>query len=132
MTPTINEYLRTMYLDYVNNYLTVDKFAEDNDVHPTDARRIISMGKVCHEDHVSRSDRVDIAVWFRKFPDGDVIALWDDGSASSGMLTSYQRIGQHSDASRSLVGELPRATRAEYLDLHEELTARGYNVRLAE
>lgn len=129
---TANETLRDLYLDYVNNYLTVDKFADDNGIHATDARRILAMGKVYHEDYAAQSDRVDIHVWFRKFEDGDVIALWDDGSASHGTLSSYQHIGQHSDASRALVGELPRATRAEYLDLYEELQARGYNVYLAE
>ena len=47
-----NEYLREIYLDYVNNYLTVDKFAEHNGIHPTDARRLLSIGQVLHEDYV--------------------------------------------------------------------------------
>lgn len=47
-----NEYLRELYLDYVNNYLTVDKFAEHHELHSTDARRLLSLGKILHEDYV--------------------------------------------------------------------------------
>lgn len=36
------------YLDYVNNYLTVEKFAEDNGISITDAKTIIRIGKKYH------------------------------------------------------------------------------------
>ena len=49
---TLNEMLRAKYLEYVNDYLTVDKFAEDNGLHPTEARRCLSMGKHMHETYV--------------------------------------------------------------------------------
>lgn len=46
-----NDVLRELYLDYLNNYLTIDKFAQDHGIHSTDARRILAMGKVYHEDY---------------------------------------------------------------------------------
>ena len=47
-----NKYLREAYLDFFNNYLTVEKWAEHNEIHPTDARRLLSMGKHYHEQYV--------------------------------------------------------------------------------
>lgn len=69
-----------------------------------------------------------ICVYFRKFPEGDVIALWNDTSASPGMMSSYMHVGQHSDADPSLVDELEKATTAEYAPLMNELGGRGYAV----
>lgn len=37
------------YLDYVNNYLTVEKFAEHNGVSVDQANQIIKLGKEIHE-----------------------------------------------------------------------------------
>lgn len=72
-----------------------------------------------------------ILVSFRKFPDGDIIALWDDNSASPGYITSYQHIGQHSAASPELLDELEAATSEEYQPLLDELESRGYLVTIA-
>lgn len=47
-----NEYLRELFLDYFNNYLTVDKFAEHNGIQPSEARRLLEMGKHLHEEYV--------------------------------------------------------------------------------
>lgn len=69
-----------------------------------------------------------ILVSFRKFPDGDVIVLWDDGNASPGFITSYQHIGQHGDASPELLDELETASPEEYQPLLDELESRGYLV----
>lgn len=126
-----NEALRALYLDYVNNYLTIDKFASDHGIHSTDARRIIAMGKVYHEDYASEGGLSTIAVYFRKFEDGDIIALWDDGYSSQ-WVSSYQHIGQHSEAARELITELAIATPGEYGPLLKELESRGYRVILAE
>lgn len=41
--------LQNFYLDYVNNYLTVDKFAEDNFLNLHEATHLINAGKVAHE-----------------------------------------------------------------------------------
>ncbi len=69
-----------------------------------------------------------ILVSFRKFPDGDVIALWDDNSASTGFITSYQHIGQHGDASPQLLGDLETSEPEEYQPLLDELENCGYLV----
>ena len=46
---TIQEHLRTSFLDYFNNYLTVEKFAEHNNITDGNAQIIINMGKKYHE-----------------------------------------------------------------------------------
>lgn len=72
-----------------------------------------------------------INVYFRKFEDGDVIALWDDGDHGP-WITSYMHIGQHSEASRELITDLAIATHGEYGPLKHELESIGYSVTLAE
>lgn len=68
-----------------------------------------------------------INVHFRKFPDGQTIALWDE-SAGAGMVSSYQVIGQHAPASPDLIAELPRATGDEIVPLLIALNRAGYAV----
>ena len=48
---TFQEHLRTSFLDYFNNYLTVEKFAEHNNITETDANTIIEMGRKYHEEY---------------------------------------------------------------------------------
>ena len=67
-------------------------------------------------------------VVFRKFPDGDIIALFPDEIFSDGFITSYMRIGQHSGAMKSLIDELKPATDQESLNLKNELIQIGYNI----
>jgi hypothetical protein len=38
-----------IYLDWVNNFLTVDKFASYYGLHPREAVRLIELGKSCHD-----------------------------------------------------------------------------------
>ena len=47
-----SKYLREFYLDYVNNYLTVEKIAEHNELDPGDATILIQLGKKYHENYV--------------------------------------------------------------------------------
>ena len=49
---TANQYLRELYLDYVNNYLTVERFAEDHEVLPAEMTELLRLGKDMHEDYV--------------------------------------------------------------------------------
>ena len=49
---TINEQLRAMFLDYYNNYLSVAKFAEHNEISEAVALTIITAGKELHEQYV--------------------------------------------------------------------------------
>ena len=71
-----------------------------------------------------------INVHFRKWEDEDVIALWNDGSASTGYIASYEHIGQHGDASPELISELQEATKEEYTPLLKELESIGYSVNV--
>lgn len=41
-----------LYLDFVNNYLTVAKFAEHNELDIKDANEILILGKKYHERYV--------------------------------------------------------------------------------
>ena len=70
-------------------------------------------------------DTVKITAQFRVFPEGDVIALWDEGGL---MLQSYMHIGQHSYASRNLLDTLDKAKPHQMLPLLDELQRIGYDV----
>lgn len=62
-------------------------------------------------------------VVFRKFSEGDVIALFpDDVADNRGYISSYQQRGQHGPASPALMDELTPATVDEYQHLLNELT----------
>lgn len=43
------EELAGIYLDWLNNYLTVAKFAEDYGLHIEEAIKLIEVGKSCHD-----------------------------------------------------------------------------------
>jgi hypothetical protein len=62
---------------------------------------------------------------FRKFPDGEVIALLCDTApdCNPGNVMSYVHVGQHGEASRGLGRSLRLATPAEYEPLRLELEA---------
>lgn len=42
------EKLRALYLDWVNNYLTIEKIAFDNGLKPDEMRELIKIGRNCH------------------------------------------------------------------------------------
>lgn len=62
-----------------------------------------------------------IDVCFRKFPEGDVIAIFPQIEERYGMFESYQHFGQHGPCSKELLCELKTATPAEYKELLCEL-----------
>ena len=75
-------------------------------------------------------------VQFKKFHDGDIIALfpnekyapvlvWD----SNGCITSYMHMGQHGGASTKLYSQLDDAQPHEYMELKKELETIGYNFK---
>ncbi len=67
-------------------------------------------------------------VIFRKFNDGDVIALFPHEVADgSGNIMSYMHIGQHGAACPSLALELGVPSKAEALTLFKELVNQGYD-----
>lgn len=48
-----NEYLRSLYLDYLNNYLSVERFAEHNGLDIDQADVLLDIGRALHEDYVA-------------------------------------------------------------------------------
>ncbi len=42
-----------LYLDYTNNYLTLEKFAEHNEITVFDASVILALGKTYHEQYIN-------------------------------------------------------------------------------
>lgn len=62
-------------------------------------------------------------VTFRKFKDGDVIALFDESDylCNRGCIMSYMHVGQHSEASKSLADDLETCTAGEIAPLKAEL-----------
>lgn len=68
-------------------------------------------------------------VVFRKFPDGEVIALFPEIVEGVGMISSYLLVGQHGAASTSIVYSTKPASRDEYSKIKEELENHcGYNL----
>jgi hypothetical protein len=49
---TIDDKLKDMYLDYVNNFLTISAFASAYFVNEDEARSLIKIGKRLHEDSI--------------------------------------------------------------------------------
>lgn len=76
--------------------------------------------------------KVDVA--FRKFDDGEVIAIFPTifpvPENSTKEVISYMHVGQHGVASESLVNELEKASEEEYTPLKNELENIGYLVNV--
>lgn len=73
-------------------------------------------------------------VIFRKFKEGDVVALFtqEPGTYSPYTCSSYMHIGQHSSADPLLSNILKLATPAEYRDLAKELRRIGYRLDICK
>lgn len=70
-------------------------------------------------------------VIFRKFKDGDIIALFPyDIQSRDGLIGSYMHVGQHSAATLNLIRETKLATAQEYNALKHELMSLGYKVKV--
>ena len=48
---TANKYFITAFLDYFNNYLTIEKYAEHNEISTADAKKLIDAGRKYHEQY---------------------------------------------------------------------------------
>jgi len=74
-------------------------------------------------------ERIKVQVVFRKFPEGDVIALFPNEPADRrGHILSYQHIGQHGGADFSLIQKLEHVSKKEYMPLYDELVGLGYDL----
>ena len=75
-----------------------------------------------------------VNVAFRKFDDGEVIAIFPSifpvPQNSTKEVLSYMHIGQHAMASESLVNELEKASKEEYTPLKKELETIGYIINV--
>ena len=49
------QFLRDAFLDFVNDYVTVERYAECNNISIEDARVLIELGRKYHEQYVERS-----------------------------------------------------------------------------
>jgi|WetSurMetagenome_2_1015567.scaffolds.fasta_scaffold392756_2 hypothetical protein len=79
------------------------------------------------------NDKQPTKTIFRKFKDGDVIAIFPEepGTMQLSTCASYMHMGQHSACSPNLlIGETKLATPEEYASLKEELKRIGYNVQV--
>jgi len=89
-----NEYLRNLYLDYVNNYLTVDRFSEHNGLDIDQADVLLDIGKALHEDYVSDLKSIETFKRIRK-----IKQLVDNGvqvySGNTGYRVQKDSIGQY-------------------------------------
>jgi hypothetical protein len=85
---------------------------------------------------VQEDDETTVVV-FRRFPEadgGDVIALFPRIPEGPGLIASYQHVGQHGAASRTLLtrGTSPaRETDPDVAALHKELTRIGYKLKVS-
>lgn len=79
------------------------------------------------------TDSEPTTVVFRKFPHGDIIALFPEipGSSDPATCSSYQHIGQHGAASEDLIRDTAKAGYSEFEPLAKEITGLGYRLRLA-
>ena len=71
-------------------------------------------------------------VVFRKFNNGDVIALLQDNPSNIGMVDSYMHIGQHGEASVEIINNTTLAKKNEYKALFKELTEIGYKLKVVK
>ena len=49
---TANKFLRELYLDYRNNYLTVERMSEHHNVKPLEMVQLLKLGEDMHEEYV--------------------------------------------------------------------------------
>jgi hypothetical protein len=48
----LRDYLADLYLDWVNNFLTIERFAEYYGLDEDDAKDLLALSKKCHEQRV--------------------------------------------------------------------------------
>ncbi len=66
-------------------------------------------------------------VVFRKYPEGDIIALFPEQTGKNLKVGSYMNMGQHSDVDyQGVIAATKLATPEEYSELKQELVSIGY------
>lgn len=81
-----------------------------------------------------KSDTLPTITVFRKFPDGEVIALFPylPHDASGLYCVSYMHTGQHGAADTSITRPTKPASPSEYAPLKRELESLGYLVEVRQ
>lgn len=70
-------------------------------------------------------------VIFRKYPDGNIIALFPYEVETSTYISSYMHVGQHGAADyEGVMADTVPASEMEYEDLYNELTEIGYDLEV--
>jgi hypothetical protein len=81
-----------------------------------------------------KTDDLITEVQFRKFKDGDIIAVFPYEIAATGkqnvLIMSYMHIGQHSGCSWNINQITTPAKQSEYNELYKELVSLGYNLKV--
>lgn len=82
----------------------------------------------CPKGYRNINGKCKMFVIFRKYRDGEIIALFPDTKADMrGNCMSYQHIGQHGAADYNwVVSNTQLATLREYKKLYQELLRQGY------
>jgi hypothetical protein len=76
-----------------------------------------------------KKDTEKTIVVFRKYKDGDVLALFPNLEGSPGCCVSYMALGQHSSADYGwCIQSTKPASELEYRPLQRELEDLGYNL----
>lgn len=81
---------------------------------------------------MNTQDIYKTTVIFRKYPDGDILALMPyDIANGEGNCTSYMHVGQHGAAHyEHCISQTKPAVYAEYKNLVDELISLGYNLEI--
>jgi len=69
-------------------------------------------------------------VVFRRWDNGDIIALFPDLEEGEGYCLSYEHVGQHGGADYRIINDTEPAKETEYDSLFKELSSIGYNLRV--
>lgn len=78
-------------------------------------------------------DKHETLTVFRKFKDGDVIALFPDTEWTAETCSSYMRVGQHGGADyQHVLSITTKATPFIYEGLKQELESIGYNLKIRQ
>ena len=131
------EAARDMFDESVNEHSDTEKarqraLAKADEPERGEERKKVSLKKAPWEESINEDDSEQVKVIFRKFPEGDVIALFPEQDQGRGLITSYMEIGQHGDAAKSLITDLEPASKEEYAKLAAELERIGYDIVMAE
>jgi len=103
------------------------KFAENAARFHLNSSEDLELVEARHPMYVYKAVDKEERVVFRKFKDGEVIALFPDQySPRTGMIGSYMHNGQHSDTMPHF-GDTKPAEPNDYMDLYLELIRQGYS-----